>query len=897
MATRIEGITIKIGGDTTELTKALDGVYKKLRESRSQLGDVDKLLKLDPGNTELLKQKFSALGEEINATKDKLATLKEAEKQMTENGQVGTAEWDALQREIIATEQSLKGLNKEMDKFGSVSAQKIAAAGEQVKTVGDKITSAGQAIMPASVAMIGLGTAAATKFAEVDKVMQLTNATMGNTEEQAKLLDKAMSEAAANSTFGMSDAANATLNFARAGLTAEQAAAALAPAMNLAAGEGGNLDTVSAGLVATINGFHDSFENTAHYADVFAAACNNSALDVDSLSNAMSVAAPIFATAGYKIEDAALYMGVMANNGIDANVAANALKTGFARLVSPAKQGAEAMEKYGISVTKADGSMKDSATIQRELHDTFAKLSESEQMAAASAIFGKNQMAPWLALINTAPKDVNELSESLTNCAGTTDDMAESMMSGFGGSIEKLKSSLDVLMTSLGKVVAEFLTPIVQHIQKFVDWLNSLDEKTRKLIVTIGAVVAAAGPVLIFVGKLTSAVGSIMTWAPKIVTGIGKLKGLLAGLGGAIQSVWAFLAANPIVLVIAAVAALVAAFIHFWRTSEGFRNFWINLGKTLVSVWEGFKQRVSEIWNGIKETASTVWTSIKDFFTNTWTAIKQKAEEIWNGIKNFFANLWENIKSTATTAWEGIKGKLTSIWEGLRDKASEVWGAIKEKVSAVTDATKEVLQEKWNNIKNAYHEHGGGLNGIAYATMEALKAKYTTGFDILNKLTGGKLDGIKEAFRSAWEDIKNIVHDAIEKLKSFFNFKWELPKIKLPHFSIQGSFSLNPPSVPHLSVEWYKKAMKDGMILTSPTIFGAANGRLLAGGEAGPEAVVGVDSLRGMIAAAVQSASSARPESRNLTVILELDRMQLAHTVYKLNSEETQRVGVRLAGG
>mgnify|MGYP002523398317 CR=1 FL=1 len=111
--------------------------------------------------------------------------------------------------------------------------------------------------------------------------------------------------------------------------------------MNLAAGEGGNLDTVSAGLVATINGFHGSFDEAGYYADVFAAACNNSALDVDSLSHAMSVAAPIFSSAGYTVNDAALYIGIMANNGIDADKAANSLKTGLARLVSPAKEGAE----------------------------------------------------------------------------------------------------------------------------------------------------------------------------------------------------------------------------------------------------------------------------------------------------------------------------------------------------------------------------------------------------------------------------------------------------------------------------------------------------------------------------------------------------------------------------
>ena len=249
---RIAGITIELNGDATKLTKALADVDKSARQSQNNLKDIDKLLKFNPGNTELLQQKFKNLTTEIDSTKQRLETLKEAARQMELSGNVNSPEWDALQREIEATEQKLKGLNAEMDKFGSVQAQKIAAAGEKVSEVGEKIESAGKKVMPASVAMIGFGTVAASKYAEVDKVMTLTNQTMGNTTEQAELLESAMAKAASNSTYGMSDAANACLNFARAGLTAEESAAALAPAMNLAAGEGGNLDTVSAGLVATM---------------------------------------------------------------------------------------------------------------------------------------------------------------------------------------------------------------------------------------------------------------------------------------------------------------------------------------------------------------------------------------------------------------------------------------------------------------------------------------------------------------------------------------------------------------------------------------------------------------------------------------------------------------------
>ena len=299
---RIKGITIEIGGDTTKLESALKSVNTEIKNTESKLKDVNKLLKMDPGNTELLSQKYKTLQQEIQATKEKLNTLKEAAKQAEQalkDGTISQDQYDALQREIAETEQSLKSLEQEYKNFGSVQAQQIAAAGEKMKEFGAKVEDAGKPLTThVTLPLAAVGAAGVASFAEVDKTMQLTNKTMGNTEEQAQLLNQAMKEAAANSTFGMKDAAQATLNFARAGLDAEQAAAALAPAMNLAAGEGGNLDTVSGGLVATINGFHGSFEEAGHYADVFAAACNNSALDVDSLSGTMSVAAPIFSAAG-----------------------------------------------------------------------------------------------------------------------------------------------------------------------------------------------------------------------------------------------------------------------------------------------------------------------------------------------------------------------------------------------------------------------------------------------------------------------------------------------------------------------------------------------------------------------------------------------------------------------
>ena len=655
---RIAGITIEIDGNTTKLTKALADVDKSLKNTQNQIKDIDKLLQIKPTSTELLTQKQDALQKSIGNTKKRLEELKSVQKDSVTSDQ-----WDSVQREIIETEGNLKSLEKEYRNFGSVGAQQVAAVGSAMQEIGGKMTEAGQTLTTHVTVPIvaGLG-ASAAKFAEVDKTMQLVNSTMGNTAEEADLINQAMQDAAANSTFGMNDAATATLNFARAGLTAEQAAAALAPAMNLAAGEGGNLDTVSGGLVATINGFGDSFDNASDYADVFANACNNSALDVDSLSSAMSVAAPIFSTAGYSVNDAALYMGVMANAGIDANVAANSLKTGLARLVSPAKDGAEMMDKLGISVTNADGTMKDSTQIQQELNAAFGQLSESEQIAAASAIFGKNQMAPWLALINTAPADVNALDTALQE-QGTATQMATDMMGGYGGSIEKLKSSLDVLMTSLGEVVAQFLQPVIDKLQELLDWFNSLDEGQQKIIVTIALVVAAIGPLLMGVGSLITMIGSVLLFAPMVVGAIGGIAGVLL----------------PIIAIIAGVIAV---------------------GVLLYKNWDK-----------IKETAEKVVKSLKEKWNNFKTDTINKFTEVRDNVKQKFAEMVRDVLGKVIALKDGAVEKFNALKDGAKMKVVEMERDVLGKIISIKDGIKESFENAKEKALGIFDDLKDGIKG------------------------------------------------------------------------------------------------------------------------------------------------------------------------------------------
>lgn len=570
------------------------------------------------------------------------------------------------------------------DGAGKTLTQKFSSIGNSMTKIGKGMT------LGITTPLVAFGTLGVKSFADVDQTMHLVEATMGAAKWRTADLGAAMKDAAANSVFGMTDAATATLNFARAGLDAQQASDALAPSMNLAAAAGGDLDVVSAGLVATINGFGGSFEDASTYADVFANACNNSALDINSMADAMSVAAPIFSAAGYAVNDAALYMGVMANAGIDANTAANALKTGMARLVSPAKEGQVWMDKLGLSITNADGTMKSSVQVQKELHDAFAGLSESEQIAAASAIFGKNQMSNWLALIGAAPEEVEALNAALGE-EGTTAKQAEAMMSGFGGSMEKLKSSIDVAQNSLGEALAPAISKVADVIQKAVDWFNALSPSGQKAVAMFALLVAAIGPVLMIGGMIATVIGT---------------------MGVAFTAVL-----GPVALVVAALAGVIAVGVFL-------RNHWNEIGAAIVATWESIKEAALIIWDAMKMAimspvlavisfVQSHWAAIKASLSATWNSIKATASAIWNGIASAVSTAITNAKTRVTTIVNNIKSTVSSVFNSIKSTATTVWNAIKNAMTKPIEAAKATIKGILDKIKGFFPiKVGNLLSGI-----------------------------------------------------------------------------------------------------------------------------------------------------------------------------------------
>ena len=422
MAGRIQGITVEIGGDTTKLSSALQGVNKEIKSTQSQLKDVEKLLKLDPSNTELLSQKQKLLTQAISETKEKLATLKTAAEQANEQlqkGEITQEQYDALQREIQETEQQLKQLETQASSTNATLA-KIEEVGGKFEEVGGKITSVGSTLTKTVTApIVGLGTAAVKTAADFDEGMSKVSAISGATGDDLDALRTKAREMGAKTKFSATEAASAFEYMAMAGWKTGDMVSGIDGIMSLAAASGEDLATTSDIVTDALTAFGLKAEDSGHFADILAAASSNANTNVSMMGETFKYCAPIAGALGFSAEDTAEAIGLMANSGIKGSQAGTALRTIMNNLTGEVKLSGKALGDVTIQTTNADGSMRDLSDILSDCRGAFAQMTESEKAQAAEALVGKNAMSGFLALMNAAPEDIDKLSGAIDSCSDT----------------------------------------------------------------------------------------------------------------------------------------------------------------------------------------------------------------------------------------------------------------------------------------------------------------------------------------------------------------------------------------------------------------------------------------------------------------------------------------------
>ena len=934
MAGRIKGITVEIGGDTTGLEKALKNVNSTIKNTQSQLKDVNRLLKLDPSNTELLSQKQRALKDAIGATKEKLDSLKIAQeqaKQQLENGDLGQDKYDALQREIIETEQELRRLQEEAAST-SVALSKIDQAGKKMEAFGDSVTSAGQKIMPASMAVAGLGAAAVKTAADFDTSMSKVAAVSGATGDDLDALRDKAREMGAKTKFSASEAADAMNYMAMAGWKTGDMLEGIEGIMNLAAASGEDLATTSDIVTDALTAFGLTAQDSGHFADILAAASSNANTNVAMMGETFKYCAPIAGALGFSAEDTAEAIGLMANAGIKSTQAGTALRTIMNNLSGEVKITGSALGEVTIATTNADGSMRDLSDILSDCRGAFSQLSESEQAAAAEALVGKNAMSGFLALMNAGEGDIEKLSSAIDSCSdtfvktvdgaiipmsqaleegvdwieeynGVSEQMAAVMQDNLVGQLTILKSQIQELAISFGEMLMPAIRAIVSKVQAFVDKLNNMSESQRKAVLTIGLIIAALGPLLVILGTVISKVGVAMQGFVKLATGVKKLgvavkagTGIFGKLGAALGGISA-----PVLAVIAVIAILVAAFKHLWDTNEEFRNaitaIWNGIVSkiqafcqgivdrlnalgfefgsivdVLKSLWDGLCQFLapvfeaafsvvstvlgsvlnvitglldvfiglftgnwSQMWDGVKVIFSGVWDAITGLFDTALNLLKTLAEVVFGWFGTIWETVWTSIKSFFETIWNGIIAFFSGIWNSIVSTVTAQINAVKTVVTTVFNAVKATATTIWNGIKTAISTVVDGIKSKVSSAFESVKNTATNLFNGIKSTATSVWNGIKTAIVTPIEAARDKIRSALNAVSGFFSgLKLQLPHIKLPHFRVSGTLSISPPSVPHLSIDWYK----EGGIMTKPTVFGMNGSALMAGGEAGSEAIL-----------------------------------------------------------
>lgn len=786
---RIKGITVEIGGDTTKLQTALKGVNSEIRNTQAALKDVEKLLKLDPGNTELLTQKQKLLKDAIAETKEKLATLKTAAEQANEalqRGDISQAQYDALQREIVETEAKLKDLEAQASK-SAVALEKIAATGTKLQSVGNTITGVGKSLAPLSATVAAVGVAGVKAATDWESAFAGVKKTTDATEEEYEQLAAGIQKMATETASSAEDIAAVAEAAGQLGISKEHLLEFTKTMVMLGDSTNLSADEAAVALARFLNITGESTSNVDRLGAAIVDLGNNFATDEASIVAMSTRLASAGTLAGLTTTDILALSTAMSSVGIEAEAGGTAMTqtlTAIEKAASDAANGSTAALDRIASVAGMSSAEFAKAWEERPivaLQAFIAGLGSLDEKGESATLVldelgmsgvRQSNMLKSLALASGVLSDaIDTSSQAYQNNTALTDEASKRYQT-FASQVSQLKEAFKAVAVDIGNILIPILRNLMSVLQVLLGWWNNLSDGTKNFIVQLGSFIAILSPVLIIGGKIISGVGSLMTILP-------KLSGIISTVKTAFGALNAVLAANPIILIIAAIAALVAAFIYLWNNCEEFRQFWIDLwenikaivaavGQWLSEAWQAMGEAITTAWNAICEFFTTLWeniktifttvvTAISEFLTNAWTVISETATTVWTAISTFFVTIWTAISTTFQTvvtavyeflsnAWNTILTVTQTVWNAISTFFTTIWTAISTTVTTVMTSISTFISTAWNTIQTT-------VTTIANAIWNAI----TTAFNnMLNAITG-TVNNIRGAIQNGFENAKNYI--------------------------------------------------------------------------------------------------------------------------------------------
>lgn len=792
MASRIKGITVEIGGDTTGLQNALKGVNSTIKNTQSALKDVNKLLKLDPSNAELLTQKQKLLKDAIAATSEKLESLKTAQEQVKaqfESGNLGQDKYDALQREIIETEQELKRLQEQAIDSNAALAR-IEEIGGKLESVGNKMTGVGQSLLPVTAGVTALGTAAVKTTADFDSSISQVQATMGitkdamselngesvNTVDALRNLAKQMGSETA---FSASECADAMNYLALAGYDTQEIYDTLPTVLNLAAAGGIDLASASDMVTDAMSALGMETSEADTMVDQMAKTASSTNTSVAQLGEGILTIGATARTVKGGTAELNTALGILANNGIKGAEGGTHLRNVILSLQNPTDKAAWQMEALGVSVYDSEGNMRSLNDILGDLNASMDGMTSQEKANIISQIFNKTDLSAVNALLANTGDTWDELQQSIVNSGGAAQQMADTQLDNLSGQLTLLKSALEGLAISFGEILMPMVRSAVEKIQAFVDKMNGMSDAQKETILKIAALVAAIGPLLIVLGKTISTVGTTMKTFSSLTKGVAKLGVKIAGSSGSITSLGSALGAvaGPVLAVVAIVATLVAAFKHLWDTNEEFRA-------AITGIWEGIKTKFEEFGQAITERLNALGFDFQN--------IVEVLKSIWDGFCSMLAPVFEAAFSLISTVLGTVldvivgildvfiglfTGNWSQMWNGITEIFSGIWNGITSVFSTVLEMLKEVADvflgwfgtswnEVWTGISTFFMNIWNGIVAFFTGIWESIKNVVSVGIQFIGAILEAAFDIITLPFRFIWENCKETITTVWETIKS-----------------------------------------------------------------------------------------------------------------------------------
>nr|DAY80136.1 MAG TPA: minor tail protein [Caudoviricetes sp.] len=810
----------------SELAKKIEEVSKKHEESIKTTGK----------NSEESKK----LGDELKDLKEEYAKNEKAIESSNNQLVNATTKMNNTEKAMLQNQKALEDVNKE------ISNSKIDKLAENFDKVSEASGKASDKLKPVSTAIAGLGTASVAASITFEDSMAKVSTIADETEVSYDSMKKSIIDLSNQTGISANDIADNVYNAISAGQSTGDAVSFVTNSTKLAkagfAEAGQSLDV----LTTIMNAYGLEADRVGMVSDTLVQIQNKGKTTVAELSATMGKIIPTANSMGVSLDQLGAGYALMTSKGI-----ATAETTTYMNSL---------LNELGKSGTKASEALKKGTgkTFQEltvggyPLGDVLVMLEKEAKKSGVSLadMFGSAEAGKAaLVLATDSGEAFNSLLEDMENSLGATDAAFEKVNNTTGN---KLKQSLNEVKNSainMGDTLAPITSMVAEGFSKITGMLSSLSSEQLKTIAVIGAGVVALNLVLGAVSKVTNSISSVVKGIESIKTAFNSLKKI--GL-----AVKAFALANPATIIIAGIVALIATIVLLWNKCEWFRELCYSLFEGLKQAWNATVQFFKScwdwfvgLWNAAVEGVKNIWQGICDFFKLIWQGVCAYFEFVWNVWKtafevvvNVIMAIWQGICNAIQFAWQVIVDFIKLVWEGWKN----IFQSVGNIIQGIWQGLCNTIKSIWEGIVNTIKSLWNGFKSIFESVGNSIRSVWNGLTSMISSVWNGVVNGVKSAWNgiiSPFQSVVNSIKNIWDGIKSMF---------KLPHFSITGKFSLSPPSIPKVSVDWYY----NGGIFKSPTVLGGVGvGDAFNGQGSNAEAVVPLDEMYRNIKGIVDNSS------------------------------------------